>query len=247
MCESNFEVNALTQRGFSDEEAHQYSLMCHYDFWNKAGPKLEFTSLQNSLAAIKHDLLQQELSEALDLVLERLHTNEFPMPKTGNDVIDKACVKMHARYTKEQILIAFEATRFDYQNPTQEGVVSIDDGNAELFFVTLNKNEQQFTTTTMYHDYAINENLFHWQSQNASHHGTGRGKGYVEQQQNGKKFILFVREQSKDKHGKAMGFVNYGPVDFVKYEGERPMNITWKLKHPMPAFMWSDAAKLAVG
>jgi hypothetical protein len=44
-----------------------------------------------------------------------------------------------------------------------------------------------------------------------------------------------------------MGFVNFGPVDFVKYEGAQPMNITWRLKHPMPAYLWHETAKLAVG
>lgn len=43
-----------------------------------------------------------------------------------------------------------------------------------------------------------------------------------------------------------MGFVNFGPVSFIKYEGSQPMNITWKLAHPMPSFMWHDTAKLAM-
>ncbi|KZM40592.1 hypothetical protein OA92_16345 [Marinomonas sp. SBI22] len=61
-----------------------------------------------------------------------------------------------------------------------------------------------------------------------------------------KTFLLFVREQAKDENGRTMGFVNFGPVSFVKYEGSQPMNITWKLAHPMPSFMWHDTAKLAM-
>ena len=44
-----------------------------------------------------------------------------------------------------------------------------------------------------------------------------------------------MRKQGKDENGRTMGFINFGPVDFVKYEGNQPMNITWKLKHPMQA------------
>ena len=55
----------------------------------------------------------------------------------------------------------------------------------------------------------------------------------------------------KDENDRTMGFVNFGPVDFVKYEGSQPMNTyiesTWKLKHPMPAYLWHGTAKLAVG
>jgi glycerol-3-phosphate O-acyltransferase len=73
------------------------------------------------------------------------------------------------------------------------------------------------------------------------------GLGYIKQKESNKIIILFVREQAKDEYGKTMGFVNFGPVDFVKYEGAQPMNITWRLKHPMPAYLWHETAKLAVG
>lgn len=55
-----------------------------------------------------------------------------------------------------------------------------------------------------------------------------------------------MREQAKDENGRTMGFVNFGPVDFVKYESSQPLNITWKLKHPMPAYLWHETPKLAV-
>jgi len=71
------------------------------------------------------------------------------------------------------------------------------------------------------------------------------------QQETKKTFLLFVREQGKDEKDRTMKFVNFGPVDFVKYEGSRPMLLyiesTWKLKQPMPAYLWHETAKLAVG
>jgi hypothetical protein len=56
-----------------------------------------------------------------------------------------------------------------------------------------------------------------------------------------------VRKQDKGEKGRTMGFVNFGPVNFVKYESSQPINITWKQKHPMPAYLWHETAKLAVG
>jgi hypothetical protein len=126
-------------------------------------------------------------------------------------------------------------------------VLNIANANTELLFVTLNKCEKQFSATTMYHDYAISLTLFHWQTQNSARPNSGRGLGYIQQKETKKIFLLFVREQGKDENGRTMGFVNFGPVDFVKYEGSQPMNITWKLKHPMPAYLWHETAKLAVG
>tara|TARA_A200000159_G_scaffold138838_1_gene140007 strand:+ start:1222 stop:1602 length:381 start_codon:yes stop_codon:yes gene_type:complete len=126
-------------------------------------------------------------------------------------------------------------------------VLNIADTNTELLFVTLDKCEKQFSATTMYHDYAISPVLFHWQTQNSARPNSGRGLGYIKQKENNKKILLFVREQAKDENGRTMGFVNFGPVNFIKYEGSQPMNITWKLKHPMPAYLWHGTAKLAVG
>ncbi|HNY12677.1 MAG TPA: hypothetical protein PKK26_13895 [Candidatus Wallbacteria bacterium] len=36
-----------------------------------------------------------------------------------------------------------------------------------------------------------------------------------------------------------------GPVDFVSFEGHKPMNIIWRLWTPLPPWFWNDAAKLA--
>ncbi len=56
-----------------------------------------------------------------------------------------------------------------------------------------------------------------------------------------------MREHSKDEYGSTMGFVNFGEVEYVSHHGSQPMNITWQLNMLMPAFMWKQAAKLAVG
>ena len=156
-------------------------------------------------------------------------------------------LRLHARYAREQILVAFGATTFEKQAPAREGVLVLKEQNIELLFVTLDKNEQHFSPTTMYHDYAINERLFHWQSQNSARPVRGRGLEYVQQQKLGKRVLLFVREQTGDEYGRTMGFVNFGEVVYVSHIDSQPMSITWQLKEPMPDFMWQQAAKLAVG
>jgi hypothetical protein len=247
-------IKALVQAEFclnksesKTKHASLFSIMCHYDFWDKAANSAGFDSIETSLAALKHPQLQSELVDVVSYLIEHLDVNEFDMPKVNNGVVDNSPLKMHVRYPKEHILVAFGDTTLNKKSSSREGVLNITDANTELLFVTLNKNEKQFTATTMYHDYAISPTLFHWQPQNSASPNSGRGLGYIQQKQNSKTFILFVREQAKDEYGKTMGFVNFGPVDFVKYEGSQPMNITWKLKHPMPAYLWHETAKLAVG
>ena len=131
---------------------------------------MNFSSLSESLIALRNTSLQQELIEVTELLIARIHNNEKLLPE-GNEII-----KMHARYTREQILAGFSASTFEKISPSREGVLNLADQNTELLFVTLNKNEKQFSPTTMYHDFALSETLFHWQSQNSAR--PEKGKGY---------------------------------------------------------------------
>jgi len=235
-------LKKLCEAGFSwDDSGNRQALMCHYDFWQKTGPDLGFASLAQSLAELNNLWLEPELVDVLDWKLTKTKHEQPAMLE-----LPQVPLRLHARYSREQILVGFGAMTFEYQPPSREGVFVIQDQYIELLFVTLDKNEKQFSPTTMYHDYAINEQLFHWQSQNSARPDRGKGKDYIRHRAINKRLFLFVREQAKDEYGRTMGFVNYGEVDYVSHTGSQPMSITWKLRTPMPNFMWQDAAKLAV-
>lgn len=235
-------LKKLCQMGFVwDQADNRRALMCHYDFWQKSGPELELESLSQSLAELKKLGLTQELLDVLDWKLAQTKHEQPVMPD-----LQQVPLRLHARYSREEILVGFGAMTFERQPPSREGVFVIQDLNIELLFVTLDKNEKQFSPTTMYHDYAISEKLFHWQSQNSARPDRGKGKDYIQHRSNNKRLFLFVREQAKDEYGRTMGFVNYGEVDYASHTGSQPMSITWQLRTPMPNFMWQQAAKLAV-
>jgi superfamily II DNA or RNA helicase len=238
---------SLANAGLNIKNSELFALMAHYDFWDKPGKPLGFDSVKQSLLALNNLPLKNELSDVLSILLERLSVNEFAMPTVNKVMVDNSPLNMHVRYPKEHILVAFYDSTFAKKSSSHEGVLTIANAKIELLFVTLDKCEKQFSATTMYHDYAISPTLFHWQTQNSAKPQSGRGLSYIKQKENNKTYLLFVREQAKDENGRTMGFVNFGPVDFVKYEGSQPMNIMWKLKHPMPAYLWHETAKLAVG
>jgi superfamily II DNA or RNA helicase len=233
LCKNNFVIEEATSR---------HALMCHYDFWQKTGAQSGFESIEQSLMTLNLRELKAELLDVLNWQLAQAKHEQPAM-----QALPEVSLRLHARYAREQILVAFGATTFERQPPAREGVFVLKDQNIELLFVTLDKNQKQFSPTTMYHDYAINEHLFHWQSQNSARPDKGRGLEYIQHQKLGKRLFLFVREQTKDEYGRTMGFVNYGEVEYVSHTGSQPMSITWQLTAPMPNFMWQQAAKLAVG
>ncbi len=215
-------------------------LMLHYDVWQKHGG---FNSLQDSIREIgKNKILLSELIEVLEILIDQIDFLE-------SDIIlpYEQPLKLHARYTRDQILVAFKLSTFDKKSSNREGCAENKDLNTEVLFVDLIKSEEDFSPTTMYDDYAISESLFHWQSQNSSRPEIGRGLSYVQQNETKKKILLFIREKAKDEFGNTIGYVFIGEGNLKEYEGSKPMSIKWELNEPMPNYLWKDSAKLSVG
>lgn len=72
---------------------------------------------------------------------------------------------LHCRYNTNQIMAAFGLFTETESPEFREGVKRFEDKKTDIFFINLNKSEKDFSPSTMYEDYAINDKLFHWQSQ----------------------------------------------------------------------------------
>ncbi len=215
--------------------------MLHYDFWQDAKPTL---SLRESIAEIgQNKMFVEEMREYLNMRIDLIDFEELDC----SELSYVQPLKLHGRYTRDQILAAFGFSTIDHKRNSQEGVIFSKNLNTELLFVNLQKAETDFSPTTMYDDYAINETLFHWQSQNNTSESSPTGQSYIKQSELKKKIMLFIRESKKDMYGNTAGYVFVGPVQFVKNEGSKPMSITWKLEEPIPEYLWSASAKMLVG
>lgn len=223
-----------------DENGKAMLLMLHYDVWQSAGG---FDSLEKSINAINNNkVLVKEIIEVLELLIDKVDFKEIDIQLPYNQPL-----KLHARYTRDQILAAFGLSTFDRKSPSREGVAENVGLNTELLFINLIKSEENFSPTTMYDDYAISETMFHWQSQNSSRPDIGKGLSYIKHQENDKKILLFIREKANDENGNTMGYVFIGEGNFKENEGEKPMNIKWELSEPMPNYLWKDSAKMSIG
>lgn len=142
------------------------------------------------------------------------------------------------------------AHRYHFLKPAtvREGVKWLPEKQLDVFFVTLNKADKDYSPTTMYHDYSINENLFHWQSQSTTAADSPTGQRYIHHRERGSKVLLFVREFKADRiTGGAEAYTFLGTANYVRYEGSKPMNITWNLDRPIPAKFLKKTNKLVVG
>lgn len=147
---------------------------------------------------------------------------------------------LHCSYTRDQIFVAL-----DYLKPSvvRQGVKWLPDKGIDVFINTLNKSEKNYSPTTMYNDYSINEWLFHWQSQSTTAEDSPTGQRYIHHVKRGTKVALFVREYENDIIGTAP-FTFLGLAEYVSHEGSRPMSIIWHLRSPIPARFIKKTNKL---
>ncbi|MBD3212655.1 MAG: DUF3427 domain-containing protein, partial [Candidatus Lokiarchaeota archaeon] len=99
--------------------------------------------------------------------------------------------------------------------------------------------------STMYHDYSINQKLFHWQSQSIISDHTPTGKRYVSNDDENYVPLLFVRKYKKE-HGQTAPYYYLGPVKYKEHEGNKPINIIWELEHSMPPKLARESNKFTI-
>lgn len=209
----------------------QFAVMLYYALFQDRIGKLGYSDMYEALHLVEHyPLFKQEIIELTDYLQENLEFKTFRM-----DAGISAGLELYGCYTKEEIFALFGRQTADKKmQGAASGAFSIEEKNVELFFVTLNKSEKDFSPTTQYNDYFISESRFHWQSQNTMSH-TNNGARYVNQTSNGRRFILFVREDKKDGFGNTSPYYCMGLVDYISSHGNFPMNIEWQLEKPAMA------------
>jgi len=236
----------IAKQGFNirindfDENQKIMLLMLHYDVWQNAAG---FDSLEKSIIQIgKNKILVKEIIEVLELLIDKIGFKEIDIQLPYIQPL-----KLHARHTRDQILVAFGLSTFDKKSSNREGAAENKRLNTEILFINLIKSEENFSPTTMYDDYAISETIFHWQSHNAYGPETTKGLSYIKHQENKKTILLFVREKGKDENGNTLGYVFIGEANFRETEGSKPMSIKWELNEPIPNYLWKESAKMSVG
>lgn len=209
--------------------------MFTYTVWEKAYPDLTFD-------------LSTELKSSPTMLSELIELLEYSYGKI--DFIDKKIdlgfecpLDLHCTYTRDQILLAM-----DHMDPSnvREGVKWIQDKRADMFFITLNKSDKDYSHSTMYRDYSINESLFHWQSQSTTASDSNTGRRYINHRSLGSRILLFVREYKKNDFG-TEPYTFLGTANYVSHEGSKPMNIIWKLDELIPAKYLKKTNQLVAG
>ncbi len=205
----------------ADALARRRLLMLAYLLFHERGEHMTPEQLLDLFIA--HPAVTSEVIELCEVLQEQVTlSTSRPLPDQSWPL------GLHRRYGRREILTAVGHWTDTAKPDSREGIVRLDDAKAQLLFVTLDKSEKRFSPTTSYEDYAISADLFHWQSQSGVSPESPTGRCYIEQANNGWRFLLFVRPTVRDV------YTNLGLVRYESHTGSRPMSITWRLEVPIP-------------
>ena len=228
--------NKFDYKPFNDYEKLMLN-MFYYELWQDTLEKSGFSDIEDCIFKLKK--CSHLLNEIISILKYNLENIDF---KEKELKLDYLCpLKLHSRYSMAEVLAAFEEHKPNHKSSFREGVKYLEEKKTDIFFVTLNKSAKDYSETTMYDDYAIDDEYFHWQSQSGTSDTSPTGQRYIYHESLGSKVVLFVRER-KSVNGITEPYYCLGTAKFVSYESSKPMSIVWKLDNKMPEFIKKNAS-----
>lgn len=222
------------------EREQRFARMLFFSLWRDGGG---FSSYQQGFDQLRTErAVRDEICQLVALGIENASHVTRPL-EAG---LQQATLRTDARYSLEEVLAALDycsLTRLP--SSFREGVLWAEAMQTDAFFVTLNKTERDYSPTTMYRDFALSPELFHWESQNATSVTSPVGQRYLAQRESGTHVMLLVRESRKSEWGGPAPYACLGPATYVEHTGSKPIAITYRLRHPMPTDTYRRAAVTA--
>lgn len=230
-------IDNIDYEELSLEEKNMFN-MFYYSFYLNNPNKEGLESIKDGMKNIcKNSKIRKEIVEIL-----QYNYNNIDFIDKKVDLGFSCSLDLHCSYTRDQILAGIGYYN-EVQSPSlQEGVKYLKDKNLDIFFITLNKSDKDFSPSTLYNDYAINERLFHWQSQSKTSVESPTGQRYINHEKLGSNVILFVREY-KTENGNTSPYTYLGKAFYVRHYGNRPISFIYRLDEEIPSKLIKAANK----
>lgn len=203
-----------------------------------------FVSAAVGLDSLKSELVVDEMRQVIDIAFENARRSTYALGTLVSGLA-QVPLEVHASYSREEILAALDFASLRRTPSTmREGVAWCESANADALLITLKKSDRDYSPTTMYRDFALSLDLFHWESQSTTSTSSPTGQRYIHHRERGSHILLFLRESKTDPLG-ASPYVFLGRADYVSHEGDKPIAITWRLHRSMPTDVY-QASTVAV-
>ncbi|AFL75925.1 DUF3427 domain-containing protein [Thiocystis violascens] len=218
-----------------DGEARATAL--HYLLWGKKAEEIGVQTLAESLAKWRAN--PSVAADAAEIAAWRRTHQAIPLQPI--ELPFDCDLQRHGAYGLAEIKAALGLASIHQTGPVGQGVIHAGHLKAYIHLVTFQKDDRDFSPTTRYRDYPISPSQLHWESQSTATQDSATGQNYIHFQERGYTVLFFARLQ-KRIDGETAPFLFLGPAkSLLAYQGERPIQMTWELRHPMPAALFEEA------
>ncbi len=203
------------------------ALMLHGLLWQKPGTKLGMRSKEEIFTRLsKNPRALADIAEVADYKIGITSTlGKLPYPDLP--------LELHAHYGNDEIQAAFGRDIFIESGQKGVGVLHFPWCKSYALLITLNKSDRDFSPSTMYRDYPISRELFHWESQSNTTQKSDSGQNLINHAARGYAIHLFVR-MTRTVGTATAPFQYLGKASYLQHTGECPISFVWKLEHLMP-------------
>jgi superfamily II DNA or RNA helicase len=228
-------------------------------FWNlfvdgnKPGTSDTWGSIDDAFDALRmSEPFVKEVSGLLEVLRQRIRHvgSQISVQSVWQPLVT------HATYSRYELLGAlgygrlpgssvYETGQLRSIAGAREGVYFVAESKVDLFLVTLQKSER-LSPSIRYHDYAISNSIFHWESQSRTTPESPTGERYINHRSRGTDVLIATRQTASDGNG-TVHFKLLGLADYMKHEGSQPIKIWWHLREPMDPETFEIAAAAKVG
>lgn len=165
-------LHLLDGVGEDGDHATRLAAMLHVSLWG--GESKGWTLAEAAARLHRNTSACDDLRELLRHRLSHAPTHHArPAPPGAGPLT------IHAAYSRDEILVGLGHWSLERRPDLREGVLHLPDAKVDAFFVTLQKSEDDYSPTTMYEDYLISHDQFHWQSQSNTSVESPTGQRYI--------------------------------------------------------------------
>jgi hypothetical protein len=207
--------------------------------WNRNAKEIQATNLTEAyLRLTRNASVMRDLAEVVDFAQSRSPSHS----KTISNLPET--LELHGLYSSSEINAIFGADAFNGRGAKGVGVIHFEEQKVIVHLVTFEKNEKQFSESTMYRDFPTAPDLLHWESQANTTQTSKIGKIYANYEALGYRILFFTRIRKQVTNGFTSPFLFLGEGKFIDASGNRPIAIRWQMQHPMPMGHYREARRV---
>lgn len=178
---------------------------------------------------LRNKEFKDKINDILDYGVLRYEKN------FGSKNYGKTFFKLYEQYSMKDAALL---SNYEKSHSSFRGSGLLTNGSDYFIYVDLHK-DADIKESINYKDEFKSREVFQWQTPNNTSQNSERGKNIIYNKDRNINLHIFVRKY-KEIDGKVQPYIYIGKADTIKFEGEKPITVLFKLQNKMPEGLYNE-------